>query len=781
MTEEFKVLGKNVVRKDAVEKVTGTARYIPDIQLPGMLHARFLRSPHAHARIKKLDTSRAEALPGVKCVLTYRNVPRVHPQRKFEFLLDDTVHHPGEEVAAVAALTPEIAEEALKLIEVEYEVFPAVIDYKNAAGPEAPLAHREYGTNVYKGTAVSRIPRLDKDGWLRLQVGDVEKGFAEADYIVEGTYETPLQYNCSPMPRCVVCEWQGEKLTCWADTQLPLYLWRDLASSLQMPQSDIRLISNYAVGGYGGKSPEKTANLTAIMAKRTGRPVKALFSRAEDFIGTHHRIGYLNYNRMGVKKDGTITAMHSKIVANWGSDTVVPFICQSTAILDACTMFYEWKNSLAEAQGILTNILGYGSMNGFGDPEAIYSVERLIDEAAEKIDWDPVEFRYKNVIRYGDKALEYREVLNCWTEWGIVGPDIDSFPEIILKCAEAARWEDKWKGWRTPMSVDGPRRRGIGVAVGFHHTSVWQSSAIVKMNQDGTANVLSGAVEIGQGYATAIAQVVAEALGIRYEDVNPVLADTAATPASIGNVASTGVSSPVKAAQLAAEDARRQLLELAAPRLNAAPDRLEARDRCIWIKGTDTKIPIADICLTNWQVTGTATSPPYWTVRDEKSRQVIHGFAAAVTIAEVEVDTGTGRVSLIGVTSAHDCGRAINPIVIGDQMGLGLVMSNGWVRTEEFIVDPKTGVIVNPNLLDYKLCTFLDMPEKENIRRIFVERPCAWGPYGAKGMSETSMCALGPAMVNAVYNATGVRVYDGFLSPANMLRVLKNDASFNRR
>jgi CO/xanthine dehydrogenase Mo-binding subunit len=311
------------------------------------------------------------------------------------------------------------------------------------------------------------------------------------------------------------------------------------------------------------------------------------------------------------------------------------------------------------------------------------------------------------------------------------------------------------------------------VAAGFHHTSVWQSSAIVKMNQDGTANVLSGAVEIGQGYATAIAQVVAEGLGIRYEDVNPVLADTAATPASIGNVASTGISSPVRAAQMAAEDAKRQLLELAAPRLKVTIEQLEARDRCVWIKGTDTRIPIADLCLTNWQITGTATSPPYWTIRDEKSHQVIHGFAAAATIVEVEVDTETGKVDLLRVTSAHDCGRAINPVIIENQIDLGLVMSQGWVRTEEFIVDPRTGVIVNPNLLDYKVCTFLDMPEKEDLHKIFVERPCAWGPFGAKGMSETSMCALGPAVVNAVYNATGVRIYDGFLSPANVLKALE--------
>jgi xanthine dehydrogenase molybdenum-binding subunit len=773
MAENFSVVGKPHVRKDALEKVTGQARFISDIQLPGMLYARFLRSPNAHARIVSIDTSKAENLPGVKCILTHRNVPKLHPLRRLEFLLDETLHHPGEEVAAVAALSPEIAEEALRLIEVDYQILPAVVDFKQAAEPGADLAYDDYGSNIYHGTSQVKIPRLGPDGWLRLEVGEVEKGFAAADFILEATHETPVQYNCSPMPRAVVCDWQGDKLTCWADTQLPLYLWRDLASSLNLPQANIRLNSNYAVGGYGGKSPEKTATLTAILARRTGRPVKAVFSRAEDFIGTHHRISYQNHNKLGVKKDGTITAVHSRITANWGSDSSSPFICQATALLDACTMLYQWQNSLAEGRGILTNILGHGSMNGFGDPEAIYSLERLIDEAAEKIDMDPVEFRFRNVLRSGGRALEYREILNGPIEWGMVGSDMDSFPVIIQKCAEAAHWREKWRGWRTPLAVQGPRRRGIGAAIGFHHTSVWQSSAIVKMNQDGSANVLSGAVEIGQGFATALSQVVAETLGIRFEDVTPVLADTMVTPASIGNVASTGVSSPVRAAQLAAEDARRKIFELAAPRLKTTPDKLEARERFVWVKGSDARLPIADICLTNWQITGTATNPPYYTIKDEKTGKVIHAFAGAATIVEVEVDTGTGQLTLLAVTSAHDCGRQINPIIIENQIDLGLVMANGWAHLEEYLVDPRSGVIVNPNLLDYKLSTFLDIPERKNMQRVVVENPCAWGPFGAKGMSETSMCALAPAMANAVYNALGVRIYDGFLSPANILKALE--------
>jgi len=778
MTSQFSVLGKSVARKDAIEKVKGEARYISDIQLPGMLYAKFLRSPHAHARIKSIDTSKAEALPGVKCILTYQNVPNIHPLRKFEYLLDETIHHPEEEVATIAALTAEIAEEALKLIEVEYEVLPAIFDAEEAMKPGAPLAHQDYGTNIYHGTEHFRIRRLDEDGWLRLEAGDIDTGFAEADYTLDATSDTPMQYCCSPATRAVVCEWTGDKLTAWVDTQEPLYTKDDLVSCLGISQSNLRLISHYSVGGYGAKRPEKTATLVAIMAKRTSRPVKAVFSRAEDFIGTHHRISYKNYNKIGVKKDGTITAIYSRIIANWGSDTAVPYICQASAVLHACSMLYEWQNSQAETCGVLTNINGYGAMNGFGDPEGIYGVERLIDEAAEKINMDPVEFRYKNCMRHGDKAMEVPQVLNGPIEWGILGTDLNSFPELIEKCADVSQWKKKWKGWQTPVAINGYRKKGIGIALGTHHTMVRPSSAIVKMNQDGTANVLSGAVEIGQGLATAISQVVAEALGIRYEDVNPILADTAATPTSMGVFASAGTSSEINAAKLAADDVKRKLFELAAPILKTSVDDLELRNGNICVKGTDNSVPIAQICRMNFQVTGTANNPSYRAYKDETTGKVIHAYAAAVTITEVEVDTETGKVEVTGITSGHDCGRAINPVIVENQIDLGLTMANGWARTEEYIIDPQTGALLNPNLLDYKLITFLDMPKSDGLRRIVVEKPCVWGPFGAKGFSETAMTALAPAIANAVYNATGARIYDGSLSPDNVLRAIER---VNRR
>ncbi len=773
MAKQFEVLGKSHIRKDAVEKVTGAARYIPDIQLPQMLFAKFLRSPHAHARIKEIDTAPAEALAGVKCVLTHKNVPQVHPRHRIGYLLDETVHFPGEEMAAVAAVSPEIAQEALKLIKVEYEVLPGVFDPDEALKPGAPLVNRRLGGNVFKGSDQGKPGRLDEDGLLRLEFGDVEKGFSEADVIVEGRFETPIQYNCSPAARAVVCEWTGQRLTCWADTQLPLNLWQDLSRSLEIPMSDIRVISHYSVGGYGGKSPDKTATLTAILARRTGRPVKAAFSRAEDFIGTHHRLNYKTYNKVGLKKDGAVSALQTWIVAHWGSDTASPCVGQAAALLSGCTMLYRTENAKAETLGVLTNTLGYGPMNGFGTPEAIYTVERLMDEAAEAIDMDPVAFRLKNCPRYGDRAMRLEQVLEGPIEWGILGPDFDVFPQLIEKTAEKANWKATWKGWKTPVSVDGSKRKGIGVAMGMHLTSVWPSSAIVKMNQDGTANVLSGAVEIGQGYATAIAQVVAETLGLRYEDVNPVLADTAVTPAAIGNVASSGTTSAINAAKIAAEDARRRLFEISAELLDASVDELEARDGKVFVKNSSRSVSIPEICSTGWQISGVGNNPLAHTHKDEASGKVIHAHAAVITFAEVEVDVETGRVDLQRVVCGNETGRSINPVIIENQIDLGLIMAGGWVLSEEYLVDRGSGVIVNPNLLDYKLQTFLDIPRRENFQRVVLEKECVWGPFGAKGFSETAMTCLAPAVANAVYNATGVRVHGGSMVARHLLEALE--------
>jgi len=770
--EKFSVIGKRLPRADAVEKVRGQVAYPSDMQLPRMLHAKFLRSPHAHARITRIDTSKAEALPGVKCILTHQNVPKVHPKNKLEYLLSEIVHYPGEEVAVVAAAAEEIAEEALNLIDVEYEVLPSIFEAKEALKPSAPLANIEYGSNIYHGTDYAPIRRRTPEGWLTIEYGDVDKGFEEAEHIVEGTYETAMQYNCSPLPRSVVCQWTSDELTCWADTQIAMSVQQDLAECLDIPQSKVRLLSKRTVGGYGSKEPEKIATLTALLAKRTDRPVRTAYTRKEDFIATHRSICYDYYGKVGVKKDGTITAIHSRMIANWGRDSKNQSMILATSGANACNNLYRWQNSKWEGCNVITNIMDSGALNSFGSAEGDFVVERLMDEAAEAIDMDPVEFRLKNCMRGGDKAIGTRNVLGGPVEWGVMGPDIDSFPECIRRVADKAEWNKKWKGWKTPVLVNGSKRRGIGIAIGTQHTLIAPASATVKMSNDGTATVLTMGAEIGQGFLTAMTQVVAEALALRYEEVHVIPADSAVAPPSRGNVGSQGVSSIINAAKIAADDVRQKFFELAATGIGNSPENLEAKDGMILIKDKPDEegISIAALCRRAPQITATAnTRVP---VHDEKTGKAIHGYAVTASVAEVEVDTETGAVDVLRLITANDCGRAINPQLIENQIDLSGTMANGWVRSEDLVVDKNMGIILNPNLLDYKIMTILDMPKTEDMHEIIVEYPTPWGPFGAKGMSEVGKCSPAPAIANAVYNAIGVRIRGGHLTPEKILEAL---------
>ena len=464
----------------------------------------------------------------------------------------------------------------------------------------------------------------------------------------------------------------------------------------------------------------------------------------------------------------------------------------------------------------MTNIEQNSAVNGYGDPEAGFCLERLMDEAAEKIGMDPVEFRLKNCLRYGSRATGQPQVMGLQRalpgfkvsgifdlgagitgtdaerhhaimvveeginptvvdslDWGVVGSDGDSLQECIRKVAEEARWKEKWKGWQTPVKVNGSKRTGIGIAIGIHGSSYRPYSAIVKMNQDGTANVMSSATEIGQGLATGMAEVVAETLGIDYKDVNVLLADTAATPAGVGIIGNCGTSSAINAAKLAADDAKQKLFDLTAERLRVKPEDLEAKGRRIYVKkNPEIGISIAEACLLGYQVTGTAVNPSSDSLIDDKTGKVIYPCALAATIAEVEVDVETGELEVLKLISAHDCGRALNPTILENQINVSLTMGSGWVRSEEIVIDKKSGVILNPNMLEYKIMTILDMPKMNDMQAMFVEYPCAWGPYGAKGMSETGTTTPAPAIANAIYNAIGVRVRGDHLTPARILEAL---------
>ncbi|MBI2854561.1 MAG: xanthine dehydrogenase family protein molybdopterin-binding subunit [Chloroflexi bacterium] len=773
MKERFAIVGKRLPRKDALAKAKGEIKFASDIFLPGMLYAGFLRSPYAHARIKSIDTSRADALPGVKKIISYKSTAlkggqtlgQIRVPRKFECLLNETVRYAGEVVAVVAAVDAQTAEEALGLIEVQYEVLPAVFDKMEGCRPDAPRIYPDMDSNLYC------CPRT-VNGVLPLEFGDVEEGFARADHIIEGIYDSPMQHPVSPEPLSVVCEWTGDNLTCWTSSQRPQGTREDIAISLGLPFSSVRVIATNTVGGYGAKSPEKMAALVALLAKATGKPVRALFSRAEDFVGTHRRIDARVEARVGVKDDGTITALHTKLYTNFGRDSRLSYYIPATAAVDTCSTLYKYETSKFEGYHVITNTEDHGAMNGFGDPESGFGIERLMDEAAERIGMDPVDFRLKNCMRYGDKGMEFFPAMVGPVEWGVVGPDLDSFPECIRLSAEKAGWKAKWKGWRIPVAVNGSRRKGIGIAIGMHHCiATTPDSGSVKMNKDGTVDAFSSDPEIGQGLKTAVAQVVAEELGVAYESVNVVLSDTSITPYGGGVFGSRGTLAGVGSVHRAAQEAKRKLLELAAKKLGASPEELAARDGLVYVKADPRRsISIAALCTEAYQIVGNAVLPYPWT--DERSGKNIVPVSVAVAIAEVEVDTETGLLEVERITSAHDCGRVLNPTIVENQINLSITMGNGYVRSEEIVIDKTTGAILNPNLLDYKVMTILDMPKSENVSEIMVEFPCPWGPFGAKGMSETATTTQAPAIANAIYNATGVRIRGAFLTADRLLEAL---------
>jgi len=773
---EYSVVGKRLPRKDAIEKVTGKFQCTADIQLPGMLYAKILHSPYSHARIVKIDTSKAEEVPGVKCVLTHLNTKKMHVNWHFGPPLDEVLHYQGEEAAVVAAITPKIAEEALKLIDIEYEVLPAVYDSEEALKPDAPLIHPDYRSdNTFRGYPWQPIGRMDEDGFLRLEYGDINKGLSEADIIVEGDNTNPMQFPISPAPRAVVADWQGDQLTAWIDSQTPNSQMPGIAGYLGIPQSKIRIIS-HCIGGYGNKQPVKCLYFAALIAKKTGRPVKMQYTREEDFIGTHRRVEFKVHNKVGVKKDGTITGMYSKCIANQGADTGFAFISMGTALVEPFTLLYDFKNSKAEIMGVTTNITSYGAVNGFGAPEGMYGVEKVMDKAAEAIDMDPIEFRLRNCIHYGSPAIEMQQAFNGPKDpvWGVLGPDLDAFRHLIEKCREDANWKEKWKGWHTPAAVNGAKRKGIGFAIGMHHAPYWASSSFVIMNPDGSATVMNNAVEIGQGFKTAVAQVVAESLGISYDKVTPVLSDSAVCGQAFGNVASQGTTSHVYSAKMAADNAREQMLAWAADKMGTTPDQLAAKNNFVYMKeNPEKKMSIAEICGANYQIFGTFKNPPISALVDPKSGKIVSSYASTAAIVEVEVDTETGQVKVERMTGVNDVGVAINPDNCENQIDLGMIMAKGWVLNENPVIDRRTGAIMNPNLVDYKINTILDIPDRKDFVGEYVERPYPFGPYGAKGFSETACTAVAPAISNAVYNAIGVRVEDGFISPAAILRALE--------
>ena len=755
---EFAVVGKRFPRTDAAEKGSGEARFSADIQLKGMLCGGILRSPQAHARIRSIDPSRALALPGVRAVITAADVSseRIGFSVNDEPLLaQDQVVYVGDRVAAVAATDPTTVAEALEAIRVDYEPLPVLLDPEAAMAPGAPLIHEDLSRfkpvwNAIRGGNVAAEVRVNK--------GDAEKALAEADLVLEGTFRTPIVHQAYLEPYASVASVDATgKLTIWIASQSPFGTRNEVAHLLHLPQTRVRCISTHVGGGFGGKEGAFEAALCASLSLRTGRPVRMVIPREEDFATGRPRHSSLVHLRIGLKKDGTLTAGQARVIVASGGYT--GFSAHVTSAISRLLFFaYRVPNLRINGYAVYTNTMPRGAMRAPGGPQAAFAIESLMDEAARRLDMDPVELRLKNGVADGDTS-----------------PTGQVFEQIALgQTLERARQH-------LQRRHDGNGRRvGVGLAVGGWHTGGMVGGCQVRVNQDGTIGVATGAVDIGQGSTTVIAQIVAEELGVAMEDVHVVAADTETTPFDTLTAGSSVTFRMGNASLRAAREAKEQLLRIAGEKLEANPGDLEFRERRIWVRGSpERSIGFAEVArLTHSLGDGPVLGRGSFVGRPAAyDPGIAEGFTAdgvigpcfATQIAEVAVDEETGVVQVLNVANAQDVGRVINPLALEGQFEGGITMGVGQALTEALVYGPE-GRVLNPSFLDYKLATALDAPL---VATDPVEEPHSDGPFGAKGIGELCLIPTAAAIANAVYDAVGVRIRELPITPDRVRAALR--------
>lgn len=755
--EELRLVGKSVPVIDGVAKVTGQAKYANDISLPGQLYAKTLRSPFPHARIVRIDTSKAKALPGVAAVLTADDMPPTTFLRPLDYgpvLNKDRVRLVGDAVAVVAAVDEDTAKEALKLIEVEYEVLPFVLDEEEAARSSAPQLYEE--GNIAIGSGPQGEP-------ARNERGDVEKGFAEADLVFEQRYKTSHQVNSSPGMRCAVCEWTGDELTMWINAQGTSTPRNEIAWRLGIPASKVRVISDYSTGGYGsGNHASGTNNwkiAAAVLSKVTGKPVKMEFTREEELILGMGRHPHTSYLKMGVKQDGTITAIDARCYVNTGAHG------DYRVLTDSMGHYYvnAYKTPNARFEGIVvtTNRPSAREMRSFAAPQAHFALCTMLDEIAHDLKMDPVELLLKNAIEANDP----------WTtEFGTLTVSSSGMRECLERGAEAFGWRELREKY--PVEENG-KVRGVGVAATTQGMVQNRSSAFVEINPDGTVTVREGAGNMGIAAHTTLGQVVGEVLGYQnMDDIRVVFGHSDKTPHDNFSYGSRTALCTGLAFQRAAEDARRQLFELAAGRLEVKPEELDLLDKRIFVKNNpDTSITIPEL-LGSMLVSGSDFAE--MTVVGRGNSDLLISSQQAVGMAahfvEVEVDKITGDVRVLRAVCACDMGRALNPMVVEGQIIGAFVQGVGFAFGEDMAMDKPTGIPVTFSWLDYKLVTTPDMPD---VTPIIVESIDPQGAYGAKGLGETNLATPPPAIGNAIFHAVGVRIRELPLGPEKILAALK--------
>jgi CO/xanthine dehydrogenase Mo-binding subunit len=767
-SKKHSIIGTSPQRIEGRAKVTGAATYVDDMQFgPNLLHGMLKRSPIPHGIIKRIDISKAKALPGVRVVVTgqdFLGYTGLYLKDRRIFALD-RVRYVGEAVAAVAADSPEIAQQAIELIEVEYESLPGVFDPEFGASPEAPLVHPDL--DKYEcAPFIFPQPGTNISNWFKVRKGDMAKGWAEADLIYEHKYRVPhIQHVPLETHICVAQQDAfGGKITLWSSSQSPFAQRNLIAKALHISHSKLRVITPYVGGGFGckaGVSMEGAAVGLAMQAK--GRPVKLRMTREEEFYTTFVRQGLVAYIKMGMTKDGRITAAQNRFYWDGGASTEYGTNITRAAGYSGTGPYYV-PNIHVDSMCVYTNHPIGGAMRGFGMPEIHWGIEQHIDQMAHKLGLDPVQVRLRNCLKEGDETLTGM----------IMHPT--GLSQCIQKAADAIGWENlspqlpSLAGQGEQRGL-GHKRRGKGLAAMWKAPAMPPnpgSSAVVRMSEDGTATVSIGGVDIGQGALTVMAQLAAEGLGIKVEDVRVNTVDTDYSPYEWQTVASRLTWSMGNAVLQAAENARYQILQTVAEAWGEDINDLDIIDGQVVSYKSEESRPLRDLVIYGLQrpdgtwiggpVVGQGKfMPEYVTPLDPETgqgpRAVVH-FTTGCQAVEVEVDEETGEVQVLKIVSAYDVGRAINPDMVRTQMEGGAVQGMSTALLEGIIL--QNGVPKNPNLTDYRIATAVDAPLK--IENIIVEVPQDDGPFGARGIGEHPMVPTAPAIANAVYNAVGVRV-----------------------
>jgi xanthine dehydrogenase molybdenum-binding subunit len=748
MTAELKVVGHRVRKVEGKDKVTGAARYAADLRLPGLCFGKLLRSQRAHAKFR-LNVDKALALPGVIAVVTNDGLGELLESllgvkyRKPPVVFAERARFVGDPIAGVVAESEEIAQQALDLISVEYEELPAVFDPEAAMAPDAPQLHDEYSQNVASHTPL---------GW-----GDVGAGLSEADLVVEEVFRTSRQKHCQLEPTATLAHYEpGGTLTVWTPTQLLHIVHYKLARMFGLPLSKVRLVNPHIGGAFGMRVDLVAEHYVAAMSIVAGRPVLLEYSRDEDMYGTETRHPFVIHCTVGVKRDGSLTALQVRSIANTGA---YPTVGMYLPIVHGGTMVraYRCPNVQFDGYAVLTNTPVAGAFRGYGGPQAFFALEQLIDIVADRLGMDPVKIR---------KQLRHQE--------GETDP-LTRLPlgKVSLdRCLDLGAQEIGWGKYFRRRVREGRWTYGVGVAAVMWVSGTaclpgdeWleESNVTVKVNPDGSVNVYCGVPDLGTGTRTTLAQLAAEVLSVPVEAVTVVLGDTSVTPFDIGSHASRTLYVTGNGVIQACLDARDQMLKLAGDILEADPQDLRLEDGRIFVAGSrDRGVRVSEVARTAYfkrriQIYGRGAAP--------QTNAVPYG----AQFAQVAVDTETGQVRVERFVAVHDVGRAINPTIVEGQIEGAILQGIGYALYEDLPVDHTSGSPLATTWMDYKVPTVFEVPE---VRVILVEEPDPTGPFGAKGVGEPGIVPTAAAVANAVYDAVGVRVTELPITPEKVLRAL---------